>query len=138
MKNIYILFLFVLSSPQIIAQLNMIETEEMSLVTYDFGHQYILPHAGRCFHSALDFHKKLFDYTPTEKITVLIQDFGDYGTAGATAVPRNAISMGLSPFSYTFETSPAGERVFSMMNHELVHVVALDNAAKSDIFYPPG
>ena len=43
--------------------------------------------------------------------------------------------MGLSPFSYAFETSPAGERVFTMMNHELVHVVALDNATKTDKFY---
>ncbi|MBX2954622.1 MAG: hypothetical protein KF846_00605 [Cyclobacteriaceae bacterium] len=117
------------------AQLNMIETKDMRLVSYDFGHKYVLPHAGRCFHSALDFHRKLFDYEPTEKITVLIQDFGDFGNGGATAVPRNAISMGLSPFSYTFETSPAGERVFSLMNHELVHVVALDNSGHTDRFY---
>ncbi|HRJ28455.1 MAG TPA: hypothetical protein PLV21_06860 [Cyclobacteriaceae bacterium] len=117
------------------AQLNMIETNDMRLVSYDFGHKYVLPHAGRCFHSALDFHRKLFDYEPTEKITVLIQDFGDFGNGGATAVPRNAISMGLSPFSYTFETSPAGERVFSLMNHELVHVVALDNSGRTDRFY---
>ena len=79
----------------------------------------------------MEFHKKLFDYTPSEKITVLIQDFGDYGNGGATAIPVNAISMGLAPFSYAFETSPAGERVFSMMNHELVHVVALDNIGVS-------
>jgi 6-phosphogluconolactonase (cycloisomerase 2 family) len=113
-------------------QLDKIETNELRLVTYNYGHKYILPHAGRCFHSALDFHKELFDYTPSEKISLLIQDFGDYGNAGATAVPKNAISMGLSPFSYAFETSPAGEKVFSMMNHELVHVVALDNASRSD------
>ncbi|HZV44869.1 MAG TPA: hypothetical protein VFF90_10345, partial [Saprospiraceae bacterium] len=94
----------------------------MKLVTYDFGHKYILAHAGRCFHNALAFHEKLFDYTPTQKVSVLIQDFGDFGNAGATAVPNNAISMGLSPFSYAFETSPAGERIFTMMNHELVHV----------------
>ena len=117
------------------AQLNMIKTEEMSLVTYDYGHRYILPHATRCFHRSLQFHKKLFDYEPSEPISLLIQDFGDYGNAGATAVPRNAISMGLSPFSYAFETSPAGERVFSMINHELVHVVALDNATRADKFY---
>jgi hypothetical protein len=104
----------------------------MKLVTYNYGHKYILPHASRCFHKSLEFHKKLFDYQPSEKITILIQDFGDYGNAGATAVPRNAVTMGLSPFSYTFETNPAGERVFSMMNHELVHVTALDNAASSD------
>ncbi len=116
-------------------QLDLIETDDMKLVTYDFGHKYILPHATRSFHKSLEFHKRLFNYTPSEKITVLIQDFGDYGNAGATAVPKNAISMGLSPFSYAFETNPAGERVFSMMNHELVHVMALDNASKSDQFF---
>ena len=113
----------------------MIETRDMGLVTYDFGHKYILSHASRCFHNALEFHRKLFDYTPSEKITVLIQDFGDYGNGGATAIPKNAISMGLAPFSYAFETSPAGERVFSMMNHELVHVVALDNSSRTDVLY---
>ena len=101
--------LLVLFSISASSQLNMIETKDLSLVTYDFGHKYILPHAGRCFHNALQFYKKLFDYTPSERITVLIQDFGDYGNGGATAVPKNAISMGLSPFSYTFETSVAGE-----------------------------
>ncbi|OUR94630.1 hypothetical protein A9Q87_03065 [Flavobacteriales bacterium 34_180_T64] len=130
-----ITFFFLLLSLKGFSQLDLIETEEMKLVTYDFGHKYILPHATRCFHNSLAFHIKLFDYTPSEKITILIQDFGDYGNAGATAVPKNAISMGLSPFSYTFETNPAGERVFSMMNHELIHVVALDNAARSDNFF---
>lgn len=131
----YLLTLILLISGKVYAQLNMIETKDMRLVTYDFGHQYILPHAGRCFHNALAFHTKLFDYTPSEKITVLIQDFGDFGNGGATAIPKNAISMGLSPFSYTFETSPAGERVSSMMNHELVHVIALDNSTRTDRFY---
>ncbi|MBT8253775.1 MAG: hypothetical protein HKN00_01960 [Flavobacteriaceae bacterium] len=116
-------------------QLDLIETTEMKLVTYDYGHKYILPHATRCFHKSLEFHKRLFDYVPSERITILIQDFGDFGNAGATAVPKNAVSMGLSPFSYAFETNPAGERVFSMMNHELIHVVALDNAAPSDRFF---
>ncbi len=134
MKKI-LLTLFILYSINLTAQFDMIETKEMKLVTYNYGHKYILNHAGRCFHNALQFHEKLFDYSPTEKINLLIQDFGDYGNAGATAVPKNAISMGLSPFSYAFETSPAGERVFSMMNHELVHVVALDNATSSDKFY---
>ncbi len=130
-----LLLLILLSAHTSFAQLNMIETEDMSLVTYDFGHKYILPHAGRCFHNALEFHRKLFDYEPSERITVLIQDFGDYGNGGATAVPVNAVSMGLSPFSYAFETSPAGERVFSLMNHELVHVVALDNSTRADRFF---
>lgn len=117
------------------AQLSMKENDEMRLVYYDFGHHYILAHAEKSFQNALNFHKKLFDYQPSEKISILIQDFGDFGNGGATAIPKNAISMGLSPFSYTFETSPAGERIYSMMNHELVHVVALDNSSKTDRFY---
>ncbi len=129
-----LLLLLAIANPAF-AQLKMIETKDMRLAYYDFGHQYVFEHTGRCFHNALKFHKKLFDYSPSEKMTLLIQDFGDYGNGGATAVPKNAISMGLSPFSYTFETSPAGERIFSMMNHELVHVVALDNSSRSDRFY---
>lgn len=136
MKKIILpLILLTCCSFHVDGQFDMIETDEMSLVTYNYGHKYILNHAGRCFHNALQFQKALFDYTPTEKISLLIQDFGDYGNAGATAVPKNAISMGLSPFSYAFETSPAGERVFTMMNHELVHVIALDNATKGDKFF---
>ena len=117
------------------AQLNKLETKNLRLVSYDFGHKYLLPHATRSFENALAFHKKLFDYKPTEKITILIQDFGDFGNGGATAVPVNSISMGVSPFSYTFETSPAAERIFSLMNHELVHVTALDNSSRRDRFF---
>lgn len=113
----------------------MLETDDLKMISYDFGHQYILPHAAKSFHNSLNFHRQLFDYEPSEKVNVLIQDFGDYGNAGATAIPYNFISMGLSPFSYAFETSPAGERVFSMMHHELVHVVALDGRTTSDKFY---
>jgi hypothetical protein len=130
--SLVIVFTFFVNSK---AQLKLYETDNMKMITYDFGHNYILNHASRCFQNTLNFHKSLFEYKPTEKVTVLIQDFGDYGNAGATAIPLNFISMGLSPFSYAFETSPAGERVFSMMNHELVHVVALDNSAKSDRFF---
>lgn len=135
MNKLNLLLCLLVLSTSLNGQLDMIETKEMKLVTYDYGHKYILPHAGRCFHNALQFHKDLFDYKPSEKINLLVQDFGDYGNAGATAVPKNSISMGLSPFSYAFETSPAGERVFTMMNHEPVHVVALDGATKSDKFY---
>lgn len=117
------------------AQLNKLETKNLRLVSYDFGHKYLLPHATRSFENAFAFHKRLFDYNPSEKVTILIQDFGDFGNGGATAVPVNSISMGVSPFSYTFETSPAAERIFSLMNHELVHVTALDNSSRRDRFF---
>ena len=63
----------------------------------------------------------------------MIQDFGEYGNGGATSIPRNIISTCISPMNYALESSVAGERVFAIMNHELVHITALDNASKSDI-----
>jgi hypothetical protein len=97
------------------AQSNTIETKNLRLVSSNFGHAYILPHAASCFQNALDFHQKLFDYSPSGKITVELRDDGDFGNGGATAIPKNAIFIGMAPFSYAFETSPAGERMFSMM-----------------------
>jgi hypothetical protein len=110
--------IFFLISTVCQAQFNTIETKNLRLVTYDFGHRYLIPHTVKSFENALAFHRRLFDYKPSQKINVLVQDFGDFGNGGATAVPVNSITMGVSPFSYTFETSPAAERIFSLMNHE--------------------
>jgi len=117
------------------SQISLIETTEGAIVSYHPGHKQYLDHAARCFHNTLKFQKSLFGYTPSEKISVFIEDFGDFGNGGATSVPKNFISMGISPFSYAFETSPAGERFFATLNHEVVHVVALDNSTKADRFY---
>lgn len=129
------IFFLLMCSPVTHAQFKLIESKDMRMVYYDREHEYILPHTERCFYNALNFHKKLFDYKPSEKINILMQDFGDYGNGGATAVPHNFINLALSPFNYTFETSPTGERMFSLMNHELVHVVAMDNSNNKDRFF---
>ena len=136
MKKSIILFLFSLFFiSNVNAQLDKIETDDFDIVSFSFGHKYVLPHATRCAHNALNFHRKLFDYEPREKISVFIQDFGDYGNGGATSVPVNFVSTCISPMNYAFESSVAGERVFAIMNHELVHITALDNASSSDISY---
>ena len=135
MKVLFIALFIVVSTLQISAQITLLETTEANIVTYHPGHKYLLSHAARSFHNTLDFQKKLWNYEPTEKISVFIEDFGDFGNGGATSVPRNFISFGISPFSYAFETSPAGERVFATLNHEMVHVAALDNSTKQDRFF---
>jgi hypothetical protein len=95
----------------------------------------LLGHTIRSFTNALDYHEEKFDYTPSEEISVIVQDFGDFGNAGATAVPHNAILMGISPFSYAYEKNPANERINVLMNHELVHIAAQDNASSTDQFF---
>ena len=55
------------------------ETEFMQLVYYDKSHEYLTYHLTRAFENSLKFHRELFDYTPSEPILILMQDFGDYG-----------------------------------------------------------
>ena len=114
------------------AQLHKYETENLRLIYLGTLQEYLVPHTARCFENALRFHSQLFGYHPDGKITVFLQDFSDYGSGGATAVPRNGISVNIAPFSYVYETRPANERMNWIMNHELVHVVAGDRASRPD------
>jgi len=116
-------------------QLYTFETRNLNLIYVNKTHEYIVPHLARCFENALQFERGLFHYTPTQKVTVFLQDFSDFGNGGATSVPRNFIQMNLSPVDFVFETSPANERMNWMMNHELVHIVTTDQAAGSDAFF---
>jgi len=136
MKNKICLLLFLFLSFNLsFSQFKKKESKDFSVISLNPQYDFVLGHAIRCTHNALDFHKDLFDYNPREKIFVMFQDFGDYGNGGATSLPKNFISTCISPMNYSFESSVAGERVFSIMNHELVHIAALDNASKSDLFY---
>ena len=65
-------------------------------------------------------------------MTVLIDDFADFGHGAAGTVPSNFIDVGIAPFSYTYETLPANERMTWIMNHESIHIVMGDNANAID------
>ena len=112
-----------------------IETEDLRLAYYDSAHYYILPHLARCFENSFAFHKKLFRYEPSGKVTISFQDFDDYGYAGTTTIPFNYITLGIEPFEYVYDTCPTNERMNWVTNHELVHVVASDQATRGDRFY---
>ncbi len=117
------------------AQFKSVQTNDLNLLYYDVGHEFLVNHTIRSYTNALIFHKSLFDYTLSEPVTLIMQDFGDFGNAGASAVPRNVVLMGIAPFHYAFETNPANERINVLMNHELVHIVALDKPSASDRFF---
>ncbi len=101
-----------------------VRTGSMRLVYYADEHRFIIPHLMRSFQNALSFHHTLFEYTPTEPVVVYLQDYDDYGYAGATSVPINYMILGISPYEYTYETSPTNERINWVIGHELVHIVA--------------
>ncbi len=115
------------------AQLAVTEVPAVVKIVYIDGTQsFLVPHAARTFLNSLAFQKKLFDFTPSEEITVLLLDFQDSGDASATAVPRNAVTVQTAPLSFAFETIAGNDRLNIIMNHELVHVAAMDQAAASD------
>lgn len=109
-----------------------VQTRQMRLVYYARQHSFIIPHLLRSFENSLRFHRRIFAYTPTEDVLVYLQDYDDYGYAGATGIPRNYMILGIEPYEYTYETSPTNERFNWVTNHELTHVVAVDKAAPSD------
>ena len=114
-------------------QLHANRTEYLDLVDYSEAHEYLTGHVIRCFENSMGFHRRLFGYTPSEPVTVLLQDWGDFGHGGTRTLPYNFVSIGIEPFNYVFDTMPANERMNWLMNHELAHVVACDKAAGRDL-----
>jgi WD40 repeat protein len=112
-------------------QLQSLQTDNLDLVYYG-TEKYLTTHVARCFESALQENRKLFDWTPSERVTVFLNDFGDRGNAAATAIPVDRIAVTIEPFSHAFEVILANERMNMVMNHELIHVMAMDKAAARD------
>ncbi len=104
----------------------------VEVLYYSPAHEYLVTHLIRSYENALNFENNLFHYTPSQKLSVLLEDFGDYGHGAAGTVPSNFIDVGIAPFSYTYETLPANERMTWIMNHESIHIVMGDNSNSID------
>ena len=122
----------VLAAAPAAAQLATLEVPQVRLVYFDGSESYLVPHAARAFLNALAFEQALFGYKSSERITVLLADFSDSGNAAAGAVPRNVMAIQIAPLNFAFETIAANERMTMLMNHELVHVITMDQAAGAD------
>ncbi|MEK6650550.1 MAG: hypothetical protein AABY75_06220 [Bacteroidota bacterium] len=116
-------------------QLYSLQTPRQNLLYYSKLSEYLVPHTARCFENAYAFHRHLFGYESDGPITVMLQDFDDYGNGAAGVSPRNLVSIGMAPVSNVYETLPANERMNWVMNHELVHVVTLDKPSGTDRFW---
>jgi len=106
--------------------LSEIDSNDLELLYFDPAQTYLTPYIGRAFTNALQFHKKKFNWTPWDRTTVLLKDFGDYGNAAARGSPNNAVLLDVAPLSQTMETFSPGERFFTLTNHELAHVATMD------------
>ena len=60
-------------------KLKSLRTDYLHLVYFGDQHYYIVPHLVRCFQNSLNYHRNLFDYDPSEDVTVILQDMADHG-----------------------------------------------------------
>jgi hypothetical protein len=109
-----------------------LETDDLRLVYHGPTLSFLAPYAARCFENSLRFHSRLFGYKPSEKVTVILDDASDFGNAGVWTNPRNSMVVQIAPVNFVYETAPSNERINFTMNHEAVHLVALDQASGSD------
>ena len=114
------------------AQLSVVETAGMRLVYLDPSETFLVPHAARTFLNSLAFQRRLFDFKPSDDIVLLLTDISDTGNAGASVVPRNAVTVEIAPLNFAFETIAGNDRMNILMNHELVHVATMDQAVGAD------
>ena len=114
------------------AQFQTLETRDLRLVWTSPLQSYLVPQVAGAFENSLQFHSRLWDWTPRGKIDVLMHDLWHYGNAGASPLPENHITVGLAPYETEYESAPAQERIVSSLDHEMVHLVTTDKATASD------
>jgi len=112
--------------------LSYVETPDLRLVYFDPALSYLVPHAVATFTNALAWERRVLGWEPSERTTLFLKDFTDYGNASATPLPRNTLRFDVAPVSYAFETYTASERFYSTLNHELVHIATSDIASPED------
>ena len=80
------------------------ETEKFRVVYYTPAHEYLAPLLIRSLENAARFDERTFGYRPQGKVTVLLQDFEDFGYGAAGTLPAIS-SRSESPRS-TWFTKP--------------------------------
>jgi len=117
------------------AQFQTLQTRDLRLVWTSPLQSYLVPQVVGAFENSLQFHSRLWDYTPRGRMDVLMHDLWHYGNAGASPLPENHITVGLAPYGHEYESAPAQERIVSSLNHEMTHIVTVDKATASDRFF---
>jgi hypothetical protein len=117
------------------SQLTEVETNTLRTIVLEKANEYVVPHSIRCFENAFRFAQRVYQYQPWDRQNLFIQDLRDFGNAAALTIPRNLVALSIAPYSYVLETSPANERINSTLNHEMIHIVTMDQAGPSERFF---
>ncbi len=107
-------------------EMSKLETKDLRLLYYDPIQTYLTPYVGRAFENSLQFQERMFGWKPWDTTTVYLRDLDDTGRALVRATPNNALTVDIAPVSTVFETFSPGERFFTLMNHEVLHIATMD------------
>lgn len=110
------------------AEYRVLETPHLRLIYQHPAHDFLATYTARCFENSLRFHSGVFHYLPREKVTVILDDQSDFSNAGVWCAPRNYLSAHIAPANFVYEIGPSNERINFTFNHELAHIVTLDQA----------
>jgi hypothetical protein len=111
--------------------LSYVETKDARIVYFDWLRD-LVPHTARTFTNALAWNRRMFGWTPSEPTTILLKDFSDYASALTIVAPRDLLVLDIAPMSHAFETYPATERMYTLLNHEMNHVAQGDGAGEPE------
>jgi hypothetical protein len=117
------------------AQYRVLETSDLRLAYFGPTLGFVAPYTAQCFENSMTFYRRVLDYTPTQPVNVILEDTGDYGNAGVWGTPRSSMMVQIAPTNFVYETSPSNERINFLMNHELAHVITLDQGAGRDLLF---
>ena len=112
--------------------MSFVETKDLRIIYFD-ELDYLVPHAVSTATNSMAWQRRTFGWVPSESTAMLLMDFSDYGSGAAVVAPRNRLFANIAPISHAFETYPASERMYSLMNHELVHVATGDIASEEEL-----
>jgi hypothetical protein len=137
-KEIRIILFVLLFLPRAIEskgqQIFHYQTEGLELVYFGNRYSYLVPHVVGTYKNAMQFHGVQWGYK-NPGTRVMLTDFSDFGSGGATALPNNQVIIGIEPYSYAFSITPSNERFQWLFNHELTHISMADLPNRTDRFW---
>ena len=115
--------------------LSFLETKDLRVVYYSPGGTFLVPPTVQNLAASLESNRKIFGYSPKDKINVLLQDFSDVSSGAVMPVPRNRIFIDTAPQSDPYEYTSAGELLAWLSAHEISSLMSTDKPGPKEERY---
>jgi Periplasmic component of the Tol biopolymer transport system len=122
--------------------------EDARVLFFDKGLSQYIPHIIRMYENGKALHEQVWwpdslgtgAVLPSGKPAIqppmmMLSDWADDGNGGASAIPKNLISVEMAPLNFSYFISPSTERYNHLFRHEYTHTVMSDKASASDRFW---